>query len=72
MDKFTTLPGRYKFDIGLKRIAGGKTGVELNSVDYLGSVSFGGSRDSSPKYQTQVAREGAEAANSQSPIKPKS
>ena len=39
-DSFTTLPGKYKFDIGLKRTAGGKTGVELKSVKYVGSVSF--------------------------------
>ena len=76
MEKFTTLPGRYKFDIGLKRIAGGKTGVELNSVEYVGSVSFAGSSNSSPtvessspKPQSQAARESLETANSQSNAK---
>ena len=64
MEKFTTLPGRYKFDIGLKRIAGGKTGVELNDVEYVGSVSFGGSRN----YTNEAAKAGIGAANN---LKPK-
>jgi len=62
MDKFTSLPGRYKFDIGLKRIAGGKTGVELNSVDYVGSVSFGSSSNDSSNLRNQAAKESLGAA----------
>ena len=39
-DSFTTLPGRYIFDIGLKRTGGGKTGVELKGVKCLGSINL--------------------------------
>ena len=54
-DKFTTLPGRYKFDIGLKRTGGGKTGVELNDVEYVGSVNL---LTKSTPITTQAASEG--------------
>lgn len=67
MDSFTTLPGRYIFDIGLKRIAGGKTGVELNSVKYVGSVSFDTSTKHRPGMEmAQAAREGLETAKQNS------
>ena len=69
MEKFTTLPGRYKFDISLKRIGGGKTGVELKDVECLGSVSFGGSSNDSTKlYRNEAAK--AAAGNVDS-LKPK-
>ncbi len=32
---FTTLPGKYKFDIGLKRTGGGRAGVELKKAVYI-------------------------------------
>ena len=71
MDSFTTLPGRYIFDISLKRTGGGKTGVELNSVKYVGSVNL---TDSSNKFRpgVEAAKASVEAINSQSPVKSKS
>ena len=71
MDSFTTLPGRYIFDISLKRTGGGKTGVELNSVELVGSVSFDTpTNDSSKKFspQMEAAKAGIGAANN---LKPK-
>ena len=34
-DSFTTLPGRYRFEIGLKRTGGGRAGVELKKAVYV-------------------------------------
>ena len=61
-DSFTTLPGRYIFDIGLKRTGGGKTGVELNSVKYVGSVNLTTtSKRNLP--QTEAVKEADKIAN---------
>lgn len=69
LNKFTTLPGKYRFDIGLKRTGGGKTGVELKDVECLGSVSFDGSSNGSTRlYQNEAAK--AAAGNVDS-LKPK-
>ena len=62
MEKFTTLPGKYRFDIGLKRTGGGKTGVELKDVECLRSVSFDASSDSSSTDSSEKFRPGMEAA----------
>lgn len=62
MDSFANLPGRYKFDISLKRTGGGKTGVELNSVEYVGSVSFDAPTNSSSTDSSEKFRPGMEAA----------
>ena len=69
LNKFTTLPGKYRFDIGLKRTGGGKTGVELKDVECLGSVSFDGSNnDSTRLYQNEAAKAAAGNLNN---LKPK-
>ncbi len=59
-DSFTTLPGRYIFDIGLKRTGGGKTGVELNSVKYVSSVDFSSTKPYRP--HMEAAKQGLEIA----------
>ena len=77
LNKFTTLPGKYRFDIGLKRTGGGKTGVELKDVECLGSVSFdaphaserdASSNGSTKLYQNEAAKAAAGNLNN---LKPK-
>ena len=69
MERFTTLPGKYRFDIGLKRTGGGKTGVELKDVECLSSVSFDGSSNGSTRlHQNEAAKAAAGNVNS---LKPK-
>ena len=59
---FTNLPGKYKFDIGLKRTGGGRSGAELISAKYIGGPINLTDSSTKSNYQTDAAKAGTEAA----------
>lgn len=76
-DSFPVVPGVYEFEWGIESITPGKDPkLKIQNVEYIKPVDFSAIIDAastdSPKPQSKAAREGVEAANSQSPIKPRS